>query len=37
VTPSQLRQDLEKNPISNLKEIILIDQNHNLTNFFPFK
>jgi hypothetical protein len=36
VTPSQLRQYLEKDPIDNLKEIILIDRSGNIKNFFPF-
>lgn len=37
VTPADLRQYLQNNPIAKLKEIILIDQSGKITNFFPFK
>jgi hypothetical protein len=36
VTPSQLRQYLESSPITNLREIILIDRAGRVTNFYPF-
>lgn len=37
VTPSELRQFLQANPVANLKEIKLIDQSGNIINFFPFQ
>jgi Contact-dependent growth inhibition CdiA C-terminal domain len=37
VTPSELRQFLQANPIANLKEIKVIDQDGRIVNFFPFQ
>jgi hypothetical protein len=37
VSPSELRQYLQQNPINNLKEIKVIDQSGKIVNFYPFQ